>query len=240
MTRCANWWHDPRGRRTNTAGRSASWSTCRDRSCGFGTFAEARSSSTTARASCWIPTRRPATATRVHLPHPEILAALEARPCAVCSTTARSGSSPRRLARARRRQRRCRRQDFEPQGRQPARHRNAGLGDDARRTAPISRPASMTGVDWVALSFVQRAEDVAEAKKIDPRPRRGDGQDRKAAGDRAARRNHRGLRRADGRARRSRRRNAAGKSAGPAEADDARLRAAPASRWSSRRRCWNR
>ena len=54
------------------------------------------------------------------------------------------------------------------------------------------------------------------------------------------RRNHRAVRRADGGARRSRRRNAAGAGAGPAEADDARWRAAPASRWWSRPRCWNR
>ena len=42
------------------------------------------------------------------------------------------------------------------------------------------------GVDWVAVSFVQRPEDVAEVKKLDPRPRRGDVEDRKAAGDREA------------------------------------------------------
>ena len=53
-----------------------------------------------------------------------------------------------------------------------------------------------------------------------PRPRRCHGQDREAAGDRPARRDHRGLRRADGGARRSRRRNAAGAGARPAEADD--------------------
>ena len=31
----------------------------------------------------------------------------------------------------------------------------------------------MTGVDWIALSFVQRAEDMLEVKKLDRRPRRG-------------------------------------------------------------------
>jgi pyruvate kinase len=41
--------------------------------------------------------------------------------------------------------------------------------------------ALVTGIDWVALSFVQRAEDVNEAKKM---IRGRAGQDRKAAGDR--------------------------------------------------------
>ena len=44
--------------------------------------------------------------------------------------------------------------------------------------------ALVTGIDWIALSFVQRAEDVARGQETDPRPRRCDGQDRKAAGDR--------------------------------------------------------
>ena len=64
-------------------------------------------------------------------------------------------------------------------------------------------------VDWIALSFVQRPEDLAEVKKIGARPRRGDGQDREAAGGRAARPDHRGGRRADGGTRRSRRGDAA-------------------------------
>ena len=78
------------------------------------------------------------------------------------------------------------------------------------------------GIDWVALSFIQRPEDIAEAKKITRGRAAGDGQDREAAGGQAARRNPRSRRRADGGARRSRRGNAAGKSARRAEADDAR------------------
>ncbi len=54
------------------------------------------------------------------------------------------------------------------------------------------------------------------------RPRRGDGQDREAAGGDAARRDHGSCRRADGGARRSRRRNAAREGAGHPEADHAR------------------
>ena len=42
------------------------------------------------------------------------------------------------------------------------------------------------GVDWIALSFVQRPDDVAEARKLDRRPRRRAGEAREAGGDHAA------------------------------------------------------
>ena len=45
-------------------------------------------------------------------------------------------------------------------------------------------------IDWIALSFVQRPEDVEEVKAIVERPRAGDGQDRKAAGGPAHRGDH--------------------------------------------------
>ena len=81
--------------------------------------------------------------------------------------------------------------------------------------------ALVTGdrLDRTVLRAARRGR--SRSQEADPRPRRGDGQDREAAGDRSARRNHRGLRRADGGARRSRRRIAAGAGAEPAEADDA-------------------
>ena len=81
--------------------------------------------------------------------------------------------------------------------------------------------ALVTGVDWIALVVRAARRGRQRGQAADPRPRRRDGQDRKAAGDRPPRRNHRGLRRADGGARRSRRRTAAGAGAEPAEADDA-------------------
>ena len=78
------------------------------------------------------------------------------------------------------------------------------------------------GVDWIALCFVQRPEDVAELKKIVAGPRRRAGQDRKAQGAGFAAR-HPGIgRRPDGGARRSGRGNAAGTGAGPAKADHPR------------------
>ena len=46
------------------------------------------------------------------------------------------------------------------------------------------------GVDWIALSFVQRPEDLAEVQEDRARARRGDGQDREAAGGRAAQLDH--------------------------------------------------
>ena len=73
------------------------------------------------------------------------------------------------------------------------------------------------GVDWIALSFVQRPDDVAEAKKLDRRPRRRAGETREAGGDPPSRRDRRACGRADGRARRSWRRDAArGRAAGAA------------------------
>ena len=81
------------------------------------------------------------------------------------------------------------------------------------------------GIDWVALSFIQRPEDIAEAKKITRGRAAVMAKIEKPQAVHAARRNHGSGRRADGGARRSRRRNAAGKSARRAEADDARRRA---------------
>ena len=41
------------------------------------------------------------------------------------------------------------------------------------------------GIDWIGLSFVQRPDDIAEAKKITRGRAARDGQDREAAGGRA-------------------------------------------------------
>ena len=79
------------------------------------------------------------------------------------------------------------------------------------------------GADWIALSFVQRPEDVAEGRKLIGNARRADGQAGEAVGDPPARRDHRARRRADGGARRPRRRDAAGRRAERAEADHPRL-----------------
>jgi pyruvate kinase len=65
------------------------------------------------------------------------------------------------------------------------------------------------GVDWVALSFVQRPEDVDEVRACARRwPRPDHGEARKACGDRPPRRHRGPRRRRDGRARRPRCRDA--------------------------------
>ena len=164
--------------------------------------------------------KTPGDNTRVQLPHPEILAALQPGPRAAARR--RQGAADRRgnLARPRGDARRDRRPDVGPQGRQPARHRSAGVGDDAKGPRrPRSRTGDRRRLDRALLRAARRGRH--RGQEADPRPRRRDGQDRKAAGDRPACRNHRSLRRADGGARRSRRRTAAGAGAEPAEADDA-------------------
>ena len=57
-----------------------------------------------------------------------------------------------------------------------------------------SRRGARGGVDWIAVSFVQRAEDVAEVKEVARGRALGARQDREAAGDLAARRDHRNRR----------------------------------------------
>ena len=82
-----------------------------------------------------------------------------------------------------------------------------------------------TGVDWVALSFIRRPEDLAELRKI-ARGRGAAFEDRRAAGGGAARRDYRAFRCADGRAWRPWRGNAArGRSRHP-EADQRAARRA--------------
>ena len=58
------------------------------------------------------------------------------------------------------------------------------------------------GVDWLALSFVQRPDDVEEARELATRPRRDPVEDREAGGGQGLRRDPRGLRRHHGGARR--------------------------------------
>ena len=95
------------------------------------------------------------------------------------------------------------------------------------------------GVDWIALSFVQRPEDVAELKKIVAGPRRRAGQDRKAQGAGLAGRHPGTGRCADGGARRSGRGNAAGSGCRACRSRSPAPPARPASRWWWRPRCWN-
>ena len=186
----------------------------------LGSSPTARCSSTTARASCSIPTRRLATTRRVQLPHPEILAALrpghallldDGKVRLIAEETSPDHAVTRVVI-----------------GGRMSDRKGVSLPDTDLPVSAMTpkdradlEAALTTGIDWIALSFVQRAEDVIEAKKIIRGRAARDGEDREAAGDRPAARDHRGLRRADGGARRPRRRTAAGAGAEPAEANDA-------------------
>ena len=161
---------------------------------------------------------KPGDATRVHLPHPEIFEGVEAGPHAA----------------ARRRQDPARRHRSEPSRRSSRASRSAASSPTARASAcptPILPFSALTpkdrsdldaaldaGIDWIGLSFVQRPEDIAEAKKIT----------RGRAAVMAKIEKPQAVTRIDeiidltdahhGGARRSRRRNAAGEGAGHPEA----------------------
>ena len=210
----------PQCRDRATAARSAFWSICRGRSCGSARSPKARSSSRTARASCSIPTRPRATTDRVQLPHPEILAALRPGHALLLDDgkvrlIAEETSPERAVTRV-------------VIGGKMSDRKGVSLPDTDLPVSAMTpkdradlEAALVTGdrLDRAVLRAARRGRQ--RGQEADPRPRRRDGQDREAAGDRPARRNHRGLRRADGGARRSRRRTAAGAGAEPAEADDA-------------------
>ena len=104
-------------------------------------------------------------ATRVYLPHPEILGSVQPghrvliddgkvllRVSAVAPGRAETivEVAGKRLQQERR---------------QPARHDDPDLGDD-RKGPRRSRRGAEEDIDWIALSFVQRPEDVIEVKKI--------------------------------------------------------------------------
>ena len=78
------------------------------------------------------------------------------------------------------------------------------------------------GIDWIGLSFIQRPDDIAEAKKITRGRAAVMAKIEKPQAVTPARRDPGHRRRPDGGARRSRRRNAAGEGAGHPEADHPR------------------
>ncbi len=159
----------------------------------------------------------PGDATRVFLPHPEILEALAPGHVLLIDDGRLRlhviEAKPRPGGRGGRR----RRAHLQPQGREPARHRNRLRRHDRqgpRRSRSGGRDRRR--LDRPVLRAARRGCGGSEEDRR--RTRHGHGQDRKAAGHRPARRDSRRRRRADGGARRSRRGNAAGESARPAEA----------------------
>ena len=107
----------------------------------------------------------PGDATRVHLPHPEIFAAIKPGDVLLIDDgklrlTAMETSAQRIVARV----------EF---GGKISNRKGVSLPDTVVPLAALApkdladlEAALDTGIDWVALSFIQRPEDVAEAKKI--------------------------------------------------------------------------
>ena len=232
--------HHPRDRARQRAGRSACCSTCRDRSCGSARFADGPITLAKATRSGSISTRRrPATATRV---------------CAAASRDLR-GARARHGPAARRRPGALAGRALRAGLRRHPRRHGGTLSDRKGVNVPgVVLPLSaMTekdrrdlafgltlGVDWVALSFVQRAEDIVEVRDIVGGRAGIVAKLEKPAAIAAPRRDRRGDRRRDGRARRPRRGDAGRAGAGDPEAHRSRVPPAPASPSSSRRRCSSR
>ena len=221
---------DPPASRARPGGRSAFSPICRARNCGSAISPTAGSSSAPARVS---PRPRPtarAMQTRAPLPHPEIFAALEPGHRAARSMTARCGSGSPIAA------------PISPRPRCLV----GGTCPTTRASTcrqcvlPISAVTEKDRADLVLRAGARRRLDRAVVRaaprgcrrgpQADRQRRRAHGQARKAVGDPPARRDHRARRRADGGARRSRRRDAARGRAERAEADHPRLPASPASR----------
>ena len=183
----------------------------------------------------------PGDATRVYLPHPEILRSLapghrraDRRRQGACCASQRVRARPRRMPSSRSRARSpTRRASACPTRRIPT----SAMTEKDRADLDAALDEN---IDWIALSFVQRPEDVVEVKRIAAAARCVMAKIEKPQAIAAPRRDHRRLRRAHGGARRSRRRNAARARARPAEDASPGSRARSASRSSWRRRCWNR
>ena len=164
----------------------------------------------------------PGDATRVNLPHPEIFAAIKP------GDTLLIDDGKLRLVVT----------EAEPQrivarvkvGGKISNRKGVSLPDTVVPVAALAakdladlEAALDAGIDWVALSFIQRPEDVAEAKKITRGRAAVMAKIEKPQAVTRLERYPRSRRRADGGARRPRRRDAAGKSARRAEGNDARL-----------------
>jgi hypothetical protein len=161
--RCASWSARSARRKGATAGRSASWSICRGRSCGRRLRRRLRHAQDNGATFTLDSDKAPGDATRVHLPHPEIFAGRSARPHAA----------------ARRRQGAAHREDVAEKivtrvevGGKLSDRKGVSLPDTICRFSALTpkdrsdlEAALDAGVDWIALSFIQRP-------RTSPRPRR--------------------------------------------------------------------
>ena len=239
MTACASWCRPSARSRTNSSGRSESWSTCRARSCASGSSKSGPVALSKGETFTLDADKTPGNVVARAPAASRNLLGDRARPHAAAGRRQGAPDGDRGRRGQDRHARRGRRQSVGPQGREPAGHHDSVLRAGARRIAPISKPRSTpasTGSRCPSSSGRKTSRKPRRSRAAAPR----DGQDREAAGGDPARRNPRHRGRADGGARRSRRRDAARAGAGHPEIHDAQRRAAPASRSWSRRRCWSR
>ena len=159
----------------------------------------------------------PGDASRVHLPHPEIFAGIQPGHALLLDDgkirlTATEASRQKIVARV-------------EVGGKLSDRKGVSLPDTVipfSALTPKDRSdldaALDAGIDWVGLSFVQRPDDIAEAKKLTRGRAAVMAKIEKPAGGEPPRRDHGRHRRADGGARRSRRGDAAREGAGHPEA----------------------
>ena len=174
---------NPRRSKRSSSGRSAFSPICRDRNCASApSRTRKRDDRSRAGHSSSTPIPRPAMRPRVHLPHPEIFAAVKAGRQPASQRRARARRSHRGGAEPHRHAGDLRRRPVRQQGRQSSRYDPAHSGPDREGSRRPRLCRAVIGVDWIALSFVQRPDDVAEARKLVAGPRRRHGQDREALG----------------------------------------------------------
>ena len=178
---------DPRRRRPNGTGRSASWSILQGPKLRLGSFQNDSAEIDSGQDFC---SRRRSGAGRCHARSSAASGNLRRDQARRHAADRRRQTAPRRYRRrtaAHRRPRQGRRQNLEPQGRQPARYRHPGRGAGGkgyRRSRSRARCRHRLGgavVHPAAGGYRRSQED-------HPRPRGGDGQDREAAGGVPARR----------------------------------------------------
>ena len=165
MTRCGSWWRRSATSRAVTAGRSASWSISRARSSGSAPSREGAVQLQNGQIFTLDSDKAPGDATRVNLPHPEILAALrpghallldDGKVRLIAEETSKEHAVTRVVV-----------------GGRMSDRKGVSLPDTDLPVSAMTpkdradlEAALVTGVDWIALSFVQRADDVIEAKKM--------------------------------------------------------------------------
>src|SRR6516162_2977990 len=147
------------------AGRSASWSICKVRNCASALSRTGAAEIDTGQDFTLDADAAPGDANRVQLPHPEIFAAIKPADTLLVDDgklrlKATEVTPQRIVARV-------------EVGGKVSNRKGVSLPDTVLPLAALAskdiadlEAALDAGVDWIALSFIQRPEDVAEAKKL--------------------------------------------------------------------------